>query len=138
MGFLETGFPIFAIILLWNVYLVGFGGIPQSDYLDEQNLSVSVNDIDQSSTQPTPYISPTESPEPNIPFLSDAFDGAIKTANLVRQITFGGAEALDRSGIPQPINQIVSFIFQAFMFGYIALLLFTFVSAIRGGGAGAG
>lgn len=138
MGFLETGFPIFALILVWNIYLVGFGGIPESNYLDAQDLSVTIQGIDQSIDPATPYIAPTETPEGNIPFLSDAFDGAIKTGSLVSKVALGGAEALNRSGIPQPINMIVSFIFQAFMIGYLSLLFFAFVSAIRGGAGASG
>jgi hypothetical protein len=127
MGFLETGFPIFSIIVIWNVLLLGFGGISDSQFLTTQ-LPAGINhptELDPNSVQTqtstgTPYIAPTTVPEQNIPFFNQVFDAITASIGFLFKLLFGAAEAIEKSSIPSPINWILSTIIYFFVTGYIA------------------
>ena len=140
MGFLESGFGIFALIMVWNVFLLGFGGVTTAPYIVDQNLSglgevgtVSVNLVNPGTT-PSAYISPTTTPEENVPFFSQAFGFVSETANFVGKIIFAGADAIEQSAIPAPLNWVLSTIIRIIMGGYIGLFLYTLVTGWKGGG----
>lgn len=142
MGFLETGFPFFSVIVVWSIFLLGFGGVSSSPYLQDQNFTglesigtVQVNLVNPTSTN-QPYIAPTTTPEENVPFLTQAFESVNQTQSLVSKVIFGGADAIQNSGIPSPLNWVLSLIIKIFMTGYIGLFLYTLVSGWKGGGVG--
>lgn len=139
MGFLETGFGVFALIIIWNIFLVGFGGIPNSAFISDQNFSglervgqVNVNLVDP-VIPVIPYVTPTTNPEENKPFFPEAFGLVSQTQKLASKIIFGGADAIEQSAIPSPLNWVLSLIIKIFMTAYVGLFLYTLASGILGG-----
>jgi len=140
MGFLENGFPLFTLIVVWNIFLLGFGGVVASPFLADANVSgletigqVNLNLVNP-ITVPTAYIATTTTPEENVPFFEQAYATITTTANVVQKIIFGGSTAIAQSGIPSPLNWVLSTIISIFMTGYIGLFLYTLVSGWKGGG----
>lgn len=142
MGFLEQGFPIFSLIVIWNIFLLGFGGVTSSSLIQDQNFSglttigqVNVNLVNP-STSPDPYIAPTTTPEENVPRFQDAASFVNDTWNIVSKVIFGGSDAIEQSQIPSPLDWMLGLILRVFMAGYIGLFAYTLVSGWKGGGVG--
>lgn len=143
MGFLEQGFPLFSLIVIWNIFLLGFGGVTSSSLIQDQNFSglqtigeVNVNLVNPGTTA-VPYIAPTTTPEENVPRFQDAGVFVTGTWNVVSKVIFGGADAIEQTGIPAPLDWVLGTIIRIFMAGYIGLFAYTLVSGWKGGGVGA-
>lgn len=137
-SFQDTAFSLYLVFMLWNIMLLGFGGIHESAFLN----SLSINGVQAhgnpssqvTTTVGSPYIAPTTVPEENIPFISDVLGTVSKAFSLISSFFLGASEAILNSGIPYPISWILSTFVAIFTFIYTLIFGFKLASAIKGGG----
>lgn len=127
-GFLEAGFGIFVLIVIFNIMLLGFGGIDSSSI-------IGLNEASACSSGDS-YISPTSNPEQGTGGSTQAVCSLGYIIGIVSRILFTAGDMITQVGIPFPINFILSTVINVFMTGYLALLIYTGISAFFGGGVG--
>lgn len=127
-GFLEAGFGLFVFVVLFNILLVGFGGLPHSSIFNLNEAS--------SCSNGNSYISPTTTPEQGTGGLTQAVCSLNFILGILSRVLFSAGEMITQIGIPSPINLILGAILNIFMTAYTALLIYTGISAFTGGGVG--
>lgn len=145
MGFRETGYFFLILIMFFNIGLTFFApGATTSSYILQHGGTEldSTSQIDYGqipttgsggstfvASSPTTTNPPTTT-QANKP-TNDSF---AYVYSLINDLLFAGANAVEQSGIPYPLDWIFAFVIKAFVTCYAFIFGLEILTAVRGGG----
>lgn len=139
-SFLETGYFFFAFLLVVNIQLLAFAPGFDSSLLDNYQgdgittaRGVDLSTLGAKDLTPDPLLTSDSTQKPS------SADTASKLEfpdllGLINSLFFGFAEAIEKSGIPNPINWIFSMVVKIFMSAYLFFTALNIKNLILGGG----
>lgn len=138
--FLETGYFFFAFILIVNVQLIAFSPGFDSTLLDNyqgngitSNQDVDLQTLGATNLAPNPLLTSDSTQKPNSADTAGKLEFP-DIISLINSLFFGFAEAIKKSGIPNPINWIFASIVKIFMSAYLLFTALNIKNLILGGG----
>lgn len=147
MGLYDFGEYLFGTIVVINILLMAFGGLPQNDFLQsndhlDSGLTtvgvVNVNGLDQNgSLSGTPYATPTQTgvEERSTLFLNLGFADLPKVFGLITMALFGFAIAITWMGLHPIITWVLVAPISVFMLFFGVFFIFRLIGSLRGGGS---
>lgn len=145
MGMYEFGEYLFGTIIMINIMLMAFGGLPDAGFILGSNNpangignpgSIGFNELDQNGTfSGTPYASPTVTPENSNLLENLLFDKIPKIFGYIAMGLFGFAIAIHWIGLPTIVEWTFIAPLGIFMLFYSGFFIARLIGSLRGGGS---